>query len=1697
MIPAGVRLNLYQGRVVLPDEISIPLVGRDADYSELKAERIYVSTPEQYSLEPGDCRSFKIGKRPKDPEAELWVKEVNGVLPSIVKDKKGIPRYIKVTNTDKKSKCLPAFLNVGCWVEKNHLPWFMGYCREGSKKYKDWQVLVYEATPDKELAKMEYEIYSEWLKLQPAAVPDNKRGSKLPFTPTRILRRPSPRMARARILVSSAEKEESGEDPKDPKEEEPKIDSEEEPEVADLDPEVGFREELEETEDTGVGVARLCSKMRGEEEKHLLQMEQTREEKEEVVDPDPEVGFREESEEAEEDPEAGVARLCSIMAAMEEEENTYKHEAADLYAEDFAEQLMTIPDIVDLKPEPLDLDKADMCEPENTEYERNFVRRILEASKDILIASGNALPPTAKGVVCDIDVGDHPPIAQKARRIQIKYNRKLFELLKALLESQLIQYSKSQWASPIVIVLKKNGEDIRLCIDYRAVNLITKGLKYTMPLTDDLLSELRALLWACTLDNASGFWATEMTKRARAISAFVCALGHFEWRRMPFGLKNAPMIYQRMIDNALWGFVKPKDGWMKNVNHGVYQELLKEAEENLEKEMEEAGDMEGLEQIRKAKVEKPKEEEMDPQDSVNKEVTEGAENLDIFDNGVIDHSPYCPVFNRKSFIDDISFGNKYFWGCCITLIKLFARFSECRISVSLSKSSFLKKTIRFLSHEVSAEGIKALLKNLEEISKLEFPRSKKGMQSFLGSLNYYHKFIQDFPVYGAILYELQEEDFGGAKDLSKAKRAFEILKQKIVEAPILKHLDPEKEVVIMLYANNWAVSATIMQLHGEKYYPVRFVGRVLKSAEMNYQLAEKEILALLNVLKSCETLLFNMTLQVWTRFSTLKWLFTSKTTYGRAHTFATLLSPWNLEITRLKKEDNLLPALLTAAITPNSYSAEALEEISPEKNNKGSKEAKYIKPLGEDYDGYLLSFDGSVHIKQKGGDGAYAIVLWKLPEWSIVWAKGVYLQAATVNEAEYQGLVEGLRQITPDPERKIVAVGDSRLVIEQGSDLMQCHKENLQQWLTQLKTLKKGFKEVQLIHVPRKYNGSADRLASETLKRKESRSTWDNEELEALKELNLLREIIYEDKGTGDPTVPQISSMEAEQGTPGSGGELPRFEPKTVDYEGQVSDERMRRLARAQDEESRWRRIKLFLLGKYEDLDAKEIKKCAKIAEFYEIVQGEVLIFKGYNRNNPDPDPVRRVVVPQTLKEEILYHSHNTLEGGHQGVGRTTQKISKFFYWPGMHKDVEEYVSNCMDCQTGKGAPPYKGRSPGNLTASRPFQVVSMDFATQLPKTKRGNTNLFLLQCAFSGFVICKPMGEISAQKVAEAFNEKIYQVFGAPEVVRHDRDPRFMSDLFQAFIRMLGARSRATFSYRPQANGQQERSVQTIIRAIKKQIKEPDQGDWDLIAERLMFAINTSIDTVRKETPFFLVFGWDPRTTMQAMIPSKPVTAKEREPFKWRQQQLTLHHRAMDLAYQLQRKAKEKRKETHNDNLTERQKGEELESGKLVWLYVAKVKEGLKKKLAHLWHGPFRVRKKIDEHAVELDLPSGEDVRFFPQVHIARLKLVRQPDKRPEVEIEVDPSERFDFDTELLPEDSWVRKLDPDEYEVEKLLQERYKKKRGSNQNTKQYLVKWVGYDEPTWEEEENLNCPGLVYEFEEAKKREQRFRTMRFAQD
>ncbi|POM78943.1 Reverse transcriptase [Phytophthora palmivora] len=163
-----------------------------------------------------------------------------------------------------------------------------------------------------------------------------------------------------------------------------------------------------------------------------------------------------------------------------------------------------------------------------TTAEIERIRQRIWRYRHLLIGKGNALPPAARGVVRDIDVGDARPIAQRVRKIVRRFLEKLSDLIKGLLSAKMISYSRSPWASPIVVIVKKNGVGIRLCIDYRLVNSLTQLMVYTMPLINDLLGDLDKILWYCSLDMASRFWVVTMTDRVRAISAFITPFGLFE-----------------------------------------------------------------------------------------------------------------------------------------------------------------------------------------------------------------------------------------------------------------------------------------------------------------------------------------------------------------------------------------------------------------------------------------------------------------------------------------------------------------------------------------------------------------------------------------------------------------------------------------------------------------------------------------------------------------------------------------------------------------------------------------------------------------------------------------------------------------------------------------------------------------------------------------------------------------------------------------------------------------------------------------------------------------------------------------------------------------------------------------------------------------------------------------------------------------
>ncbi|POM71380.1 Reverse transcriptase [Phytophthora palmivora] len=1123
---------------------------------------------------------------------------------------------------------------------------------------------------------------------------------------------------------------------------------------------------------------------------------------------------------------------------LDYEPAVYMREGSELLSQ-LRDQLVMLPEIKDLTPE-CKIEEADVGVPGKTTPEmEDQVRRILEYHRKIFLGDGNAAPPPARGVVCDLDVGDGKPVAQRPRSIAPHLWTKVYELLKKLLGSGLIETSTSPWASPIVIVLKKNGVDIRMCIDYRVVNDFIKLSHYPLPLIDDLLI---------------GF-------EAKLISAFVCPYGHYQWVRMPFGLKNAPLICQAVLNKCLWGFLRLSPEEQAEVGQDVLDFLGLNSEGPRV-----SGD--GA-----------------PRLSVL------TDEMIVFQRNIPVPSQMGPVVGRSSYIDDIA--------------------------------------------------------------------HVKGVQSFMGSLNYYNKFIEDLPVIAAVLYELTEEQMKSRRDLSRAREAFEILKRKIVSTPLLRHPDRSRPFVIIPHANPWAASAVLGQEYDGIVHPVRFTGRVLNDAELRYHIAEKEVIAFLRVLEVFRTLVDGSPkIVVYTRYSVLKWLLTSQSADGRTVKWGLKLSHWDLEIRRVQHDEDGLAAILGAGITPREHLDEVAEDLIPAKGR--------VKPPVLDAQDFIL------------GD-------------------------VTENDADYHGLLKGLTLAIERGVQDVVVVGDSRIAIQQAQGLINCNQPNLQRKLAEYEVLKTKFKSVRLVHVKRAFNQAAHYLTSKTLALGES---WKVEDAGERKHLQLVSKIHEK------LVKPKVLLSAGIQKDDPQGVETLSEPMGPLEYQA----ERWRRIKVHQDKDGYLLQPKDFLRGNTAKLSHAQARKLGKVADDFVLDSREVLYRLSRSTRDRPRDMVDelRLVVPKALQPDILHYTHEDFQDGHQGITRTYEKLRSEFYWHGMYADVEVFVKECVDCASGKGRPQNPGPSPGNIEPRRPFEVVSMGFVTHLPKSARGNTFLLLFQDAFSGFVMCKPMSSTTAQDVAEVYEEQVFRRFGASSMLRHDQDPRFMSEVFTRFRELLGNKQRVTLAYRLQESEQQERSVQTGVRSIRAYIAEADQSDWVDHAERLMFALNTSFDATRLDTPFFLVHDWDAHGTVSAMLGPRPLSVQERTAYEWRRKPQRDYSYAQACAEDLQKKAK-------------RRSG--FAAGDAVWVYIPKVQPGLSRKLAHMWHGPFRIQEIHDNFRVKLRV-ENTGYRVNPWVHVSRLKPRALFPKRPTVEIEV--NEDDDFDTALLPENSWEPDAVNDEYEVD-----------------------------------------------------------------
>ena len=153
-----------------------------------------------------------------------------------------------------------------------------------------------------------------------------------------------------------------------------------------------------------------------------------------------------------------------------------------------------------------------------------------------------------------IFTGDNAPIKQKHRRIPIGQQGIIDDELERMLRLGVIEPSESPWRSQVVLSRKKNGQ-IRFCVDYRCVNLVTRKDCYPLPNILETFDRLSGAKYFSTLDLASGYWQIAMKQEDREKTAFAAKQGLYQFTVMPFGLCNAPATFERLMDKILHGYL--------------------------------------------------------------------------------------------------------------------------------------------------------------------------------------------------------------------------------------------------------------------------------------------------------------------------------------------------------------------------------------------------------------------------------------------------------------------------------------------------------------------------------------------------------------------------------------------------------------------------------------------------------------------------------------------------------------------------------------------------------------------------------------------------------------------------------------------------------------------------------------------------------------------------------------------------------------------------------------------------------------------------------------------------------------------------------------------------------------------------------------------------------------------------------------
>jgi transposase InsO family protein len=251
---------------------------------------------------------------------------------------------------------------------------------------------------------------------------------------------------------------------------------------------------------------------------------------------------------------------------------------------------------------------------------------------------------------------------------------------------------------------------------------------------------------------------------------------------------------------------------------------------------------------------------------------------------------------------------------------------------------------------------------------------------------------------------------------------------------------------------------------------------------------------------------------------------------------------------------------------------------------------------------------------------------------------------------------------------------------------------------------------------------------------------------------------------------------------------------------------------------------------------------------------------------------IQQIILPFTLREQVLHQLHDLRVSGHLGIQRTIARVHQKFYWPGLSIDVARWCAACPECSSRKGKP-GPGRVPlTSLPTGAPFERIAMDILDTRKRTSKGFQYVLVISDYFTKYTDAFPLRHHTAPVVADILMRRWIVYHGVPKQVHSDQGPEFESALIQSLAKLLGSTKTRTAPYRPQSDGQVERFNRTLLNMLSAFVT--DQAlDWDDHLPYVCMAYRSSQNSSTGCTPYSMVYGRECTMPIDLMYPDPSKT--------------------------------------------------------------------------------------------------------------------------------------------------------------------------------------------------------------------------------